>query len=424
MTQSEPTPCPTETVAGWPAAAGGGPEDAAPAAEPRYAGWKPTASRVRQLQAAAVWVAYRLINAALRLFAVLLWPRRRPRSARRVVVFRIGHIGDITCALPALRAVRRAYPEAHLTLLTSTGRRNSPGARELLEGVDWIDEIRCYEAGDIATLGGRWRLAMDLRHRRFDVWLNLSASLSSPLREFRDMIFARLAGARWARGWHIDTLHWARQAQSEHLAFPNEVDRVLTIVDRAGFPAGPVEFALPRTAAAQARVNTLLPAGGATGWVALAPGAKRSTNRWPPERFAEVGAWLAARGARVVLLGGPVDAEECARIAATIGPSALSFAGQLTLPESCEVLRRCRFAICVDSGVQHLASAVGTPTISLFSFWQLRGKWHPYGARNVVLQKWVPCHTCFLDRCPHDNRCMKAIEVDEAIRHAMKKLAA
>lgn len=320
--------------------------------------------------------------------------------------------------------MRRAYPEAHLTLLTSTGRRNSPGARELLEGVDWIDEIRCYEAGDIATLGGRWRLAMDLRHRRFDVWLNLSASLSSPLREFRDMIFARLAGARWARGWHIDTLHWARQAQSEHLAFPNEVDRVLTIVTRTGIPMQAVEFGLPRTAAVQARVDTLLPSTESTAWVALAPGAKRSPNRWQPERFAAVGSWLVSRGVRVVLLGGPTEAGTCASIAAAIGPGASPLAGHLTLPESCEVLRRCRFAICVDSGVQHLASAVGTRCLSLFSFRDLRGKWHPYGDQHVVLQKWVPCHTCLLDECPNDNRCMKAIEVEEVIRHAMKKLAA
>lgn len=68
--------------------------------------------------------------------------------------------------------------------------------------------------------------------------------------------------------------------------------------------------------------------------------------------------------------------------------------------------------------MQHLAAAVGTPCVSLFSFWQMRGRWHHYGARNVVIQKWVPCHTCLLDECPIGNACMKAIQVEEVVRHA------
>ena len=353
----------------------------------------------------------------------MLWPRARPHSAEKVLVFRIGQIGDITCALPALRAVRRTYPAAHLTLLTSTGRVNSPGAVELLDGVDWIDEIFAYGADDIATYPGRWRLAMALRRRRFDVWVNLSASLATPMRELRGMAFARLVGPRWARGWHVDTLNWGAQLQSEYMVFPGEVERCLDIVNGAGFPVEPVEFGLSRSEKVQSRVDTLLSTEGVADWVAIAPGGKRATNRWPAERFATVGAVLAARGAGVLLLGGAAEEAECARIAASIGPAARSFAGRLTLPESCEVLRRCRFAVCIDSGVQHLAAAVGTPSISLFSFWQMRGKWRPYGDENVVLQKWVPCHTCLLDRCPYDNRCMKAIAVDEVTKHAGEILA-
>jgi heptosyltransferase-2 len=120
----------------------------------------------------------------------------------------------------------------------------------------------------------------------------------------------------------------------------------------------------------------------------------------------------------VVVLGGPGDAAECGAIASAIGPGAHSLAGALSLEESCELLRRCELLVCLDSGVQHLASAVGTPCVSLFSCWQMRGKWRPYGERNVVLQKWVDCHTCMLERCPRDNMCIKKISAED-VAHAL-----
>ena len=131
---------------------------------------------------------------------------------------------------------------------------------------------------------------------------------------------------------------------------------------------------------------------------------------------------LTDNNSAVVLIASGAEADLCKELALQIGPRANSFAGELSLPESIELLRRCRLLICVDSGVQHLAAAVGTPCISLFSFWQMRGKWHPYGSRNLVLQKWVPCHTCLLEFCPNDNRCMKAIGVEEVARHAAQML--
>lgn len=384
----------------------------------------PSSSYWKRFLAALVSLALKLVNNGLALCALLLWSHKRPRDSKRVLIYRIGNIGDLVCALPALRAVRRAYPDAHLTLLTSSGCATLPGAKDLLPEVAWIDEILNYGREDIGTVQDQWRLAMTLRRRRYDVWVHLPMELTTVRRELRDMGFAWLCGPRWARGWGINTLRWAVQAQSQYMQFPPEVDRLNTIVGRVGFANSPVEFGLPRTEAVQSRVDVLMPQIGASESVAIAPGCKRSTNRWPTERFAMVGAFLVQQGVRVVMLGGASDTPECEAIASAIGPQALSLAGQLSLPESIEVLRRCRLAVCVDSGVQHLASAVGTPTVSLFSFWQMPGKWTPYGPNNVVLQRWVPCHTCLLAECPHGNRCMKAIEADDVIREVAAKLRA
>jgi ADP-heptose:LPS heptosyltransferase len=62
-----------------------------------------------------------------------------------------------------------------------------------------------------------------------------------------------------------------------------------------------------------------------------------------------------------------------------------------------------------------MAGAVGTPCISLFSARDMPNKWYPHGSRNLVLRKWVDCHTCLTEKCPYDNLCMNMITVDEVI---------
>jgi asparagine synthase (glutamine-hydrolysing) len=380
------------------------------------------ASAATHAAALAAACSYRAINGLLGLAALVLWPRPRPRAPRNICIFRIGNIGDIACALPAMRAVREAYPEARIVLLSSPGRRTQPGAAEVLAGATWLDEIRTYHSEDISTHAGRTALLRELRARRFDMWIDLPNNLTTTARQFRDMAFARMAGVGWARGWRIDTLKWAAKAQSECLQFPNEVERTLRMVRNMGIAARHVDFGLAREDEVVRRVDGLLGAQ-APRRVAIAPGAKRATNLWRSERFAEVGRVLAANGYRVVLLGGPQETQVCAGIAAAIGPGALSLAGALTVAESCEVLRRSHLAICVDSGVQHLASAVGTPVVSLFSFWQMLGKWRPHGAASQVIQKWVPCHTCLLDECPRGNLCMARISVADVLEAAQRSLA-
>jgi ADP-heptose:LPS heptosyltransferase len=146
----------------------------------------------------------------------------------------------------------------------------------------------------------------------------------------------------------------------------------------------------------------------------VAPGAKRSANHWPESRWIEVARTLCAKGHRVVLLGTGAEAELCRRIADSAGPSAASLAGNTKLNELPAVLRRAIFAVCVDSGIQHVASAVGTPCVSLFSAREHKGKWHPQG-HHTVIEKRIACHTCLLDRCPRDNLCMREISASEVI---------
>ena len=372
-------------------------------------------------QAKAAEVLYRLANGLVALLRWCLWSGPRPVEARNVCFYRIGNLGDIICALPAMQAVRDAYPNARLTLVTSPGRRGMPGARELLSGAPWLDDLVVYYAEDIATVRQRVSFIRQMRERKFDVWIELSHDLATLRTAFRNMLAARLAGACWAYGWRIATIKWAVQAQSEYKIFPDEVARLIHAIEACGITAQQEpRFPLPLTERHVSAVDALLrdSAPPQTPLAAIAPGAKRSTNRWPLDRYAEVAQALSQCGFFVVFLGGPGEEEACQRLASQIGPRALSLAGRISVLESCELLRRCAFLVCNDSGVQHMAAAVSTPCVSIFSFWQLRGKWRPYGREHIVLRKDVPCHTCYLEECPHNNLCVKLVETSEVLAAA------
>ena len=319
-----------------------------------------------------------------------------------------------------MQAVREAYPEAKLTLVTSPGKRGMPGAQELLSGAAWLDDLVVYHAEDIATVRQQASFIRQLRQRKFDVWIEISHDLA-PLRVvLRNMLAARLAGAGWACGWRITAIRWAAQAQSESRIFPDEVGRTLGMIRSCGITPREPCFPLPLTQQQASVVDALLKDLALPGiaMVAIAPGAKRSTNRWPLDRYVEVARALSQRGFSLLFLGGPDEKETCESLASQAGPRALNLAGRLSVLESCEALKRCAFVVCNDSGVQHMAAAVATPCVAIFSFWQLRGKWRPYGQQHIVLQKDVPCHTCYLDECPHDNLCVKLVQTSEVLEAA------
>jgi ADP-heptose:LPS heptosyltransferase len=351
-----------------------------------------------------------------------LWERARPQLVQNLCIYRVGNLGDILCALPAINMVRQAYPQARLTLVTSPGKKGMPGALELLGGAPWLDDLFVYYQEDIRTWRQRWNLAKQLRQKKFDVWIEFPSDLATFGVLMRNMVLAKMAKARWAQGWHVNTIQWGARAQSEGKVFPSEVDRLLHLAEGLGIPAVPPQFLLALTAehacAVDSELQSAVPP--ETSMVAIAPGAKRPANKWPLDRYAEVAEALTAQGYFVLLLGGANDHEACARITSRVGDGVLNLAGRLSVLQSCEALRRCAFAICNDSGVQHMAAAVSTPCISIFSVRDMRGKWRPYGSQHVVLEKEVACHTCYLEECPYDNLCVKQIQVSDVVAAAQE----
>jgi ADP-heptose:LPS heptosyltransferase len=374
----------------------------------------------RRMQIASAAILRKLGNALIEAARLMLWPRRRPLTAERICVCRIGAIGDLVCAAPALFAIRRAYPGAHLTLLTTPGKyRGAHHAQELFGSAEWLDEIIVYEIGDIATMKNRLAFAKQLRARKFDLWFDLPLDSASFARMLRDLVLARLLGVRWAFGWRLDHVKFAARAEAEALEFPDEVERLARVLGLCGID-GATTFP-PLIDDVQDRLMTgILRDFEADGrpMVAIAPAARRSCNLWTVEKFGQVCGSLIAIGAAVFTIGGAADFAMCEQICSRAGDIPENLAGKLSLMQTGALLRRCDLLICVDSGPQHLAAAVGTRCVALFSRRNQRRRWYPHGRGHIVLEAEVECHTCLLDTCPYDNRCMKLIDVDRVLEAA------
>src|ERR1700722_20203328 len=132
---------------------------------------------IRRFQNSIVVTLYSVVNSLLRVIRVLLWPRRRPSNPQRICIYRTGYIGDTVCALPAMLAIRTAYPRAHLTLLTSPVEGKFPGAKELLANSELFDEVHVYLKSQVTGARNRLNFLRTMRRRHFDMWIDLPQEL-------------------------------------------------------------------------------------------------------------------------------------------------------------------------------------------------------------------------------------------------------
>jgi lipopolysaccharide heptosyltransferase II len=151
--------------------------------------------------------------------------------------------------------------------------------------------------------------------------------------------------------------------------------------------------------------------------IAIFPGSSVWEKRWGGDKFGKVARTLSEDGYAVVILGSQHDKED----AQHIGLSARGchdLTGKTTLYDIAAILKKCRLLITADSGLLHIAYALGTPTVSLFGA-SNENKWAPKGRRHYVINKHLPCSPCskfgYTPHCRIQRECLSSITVDEVI---------
>lgn len=349
-------------------------------------------------------------------------------AAHRVVVFRTGQLGDTLCSLPAIEAISRSRPGSELILLTNpTPRSEAVSAYDLLGPTGLFRRVFYSPKPGPGGWAGLLRLAAALRGLRAAELFYLAPFPRTSFQIARDRFFLRaLCGIPRLHGAEPPALrHGARDAAGRLRRFPQETTRLLGILAKAGVavpPAGGVRFALPigephRRAVHARWAQTHWPSDARV--LAFVPGSKMQAKQWPRERFAELGDRLlsAHPSLRLALLGGPGETELCSDLCRRWGDRAFSFAGRLSVLESAELLRRCLLYVGNDTGLMHLAAAVGVRCVAIFSARDHPGSWEPYGEGHVVLRREVPCAGCLLEVCERMKKiCLTGIGVEEVER--------
>lgn len=295
-----------------------------------------------------------------------------PLSPKSALVIRPGGIGDAILLVPALRALRAAFPGCRIDILAE--KRNAAAFR-LCPG---LGTVHRYDSpsGLAASLSGGYDLVIDTEQ-----WYRLSAVIARMTRAPRSIGFA---GNERERLFTDPVIY----SQEDYEAF--SFFRLLA-------PLGighPREMALPflelPPGAPEAADRLLAPLQGRP-FAALFPGASVSQKQWGEANFRESALALKEAGLAVVVVGGADTRAAGGRIAA--GGVALNLAGEGSLVESAALLSRAQVLVSGDSGLLHIAAGLGTPTVSIFGPSD-PVKWTPRGERHQHFRSALPCSPC------------------------------
>ena len=345
-------------------------------------------------------------------------------SAKRILIYRIGQIGDTVIALPAFWAVREQFPGAHLALLSNHNPEAAhPTARAVLPETGLIDEWLTYPGSSAGTpLRGMAAMALQIRRRRFDTLIYLAPRIRDAGRIRRDLFFFRLAGIRSVIG-HTGLGQIPPRLPDQPLpGLDHEADHLLHRIRMSGIhtpPPGQGRMDLGLTERELSEADSWLqsqPAAPGSVLVGIGPGSKWQSKRWPEGSFTELGQRLIdAPGVHPIVFGGPEDREMAARLVGTWKKGSIA-AGVLGVRQAAAALRRCALYVGNDTGAMHLAAAVGTPCVAIFSAQDWPDRWNPYGPGHLVLRRQVPCEGCRLSRCEtQGTRCLTEIQVTEVL---------
>ena len=339
----------------------------------------------------------------------------RNDAPRSVLVIQTAFIGDALLAVPLLKAVKDLWPGAGLDVLVR------PPADNLLETLPYLREIIIYDKrGADRGLSGLLQLRRRLRDKKYDLAL-------LPHRSFRSGLLAYGAGIPIRVGFDRGG---GRHFHTVRIPYPtngHEIVRNLQLLTPFGpFPQPELPEIMSTKEDVELVNRRLDPVSGAER-IALAPGSVWYTKRWPEDYFIELGGRFIQKGYQVVLLGSGEDRDLCSRIAVALSDSCINFAGQTTLRQSIEILRRCAALITNDSAPTHLGVAAGTRVLTIFGSTSPQFGFYPFGPKGKSLEIELYCRPCTdhgRRNCPEKHlRCLKDITPDRAFAEVDKMLA-
>jgi len=330
-----------------------------------------------------------------------------------ILVVKLATIGDLLLATPALHALRETYPRARIDLLVT------PASAGLLDGWEVIDHIIVLDKylfdypqqllknpRNLLRLRPLWH---DLRDGDYDAVL-LFHHLTLFFGRLKHQVLMRATGAKWrvgldnGHGWFLNV-----RVKDEGFGAMHEAEYNLAVAEAVGAATSDKRLTVPINEEERQQARQLIygvdPAESVKRpLITMHPGSGGYSiaRRWAPERFAQLADTLYHdAGGQLILLGGPEEAELHQQIMSMMhsGMPVRSIAGQGNIRVAAAALEQADLFVGNDSGLMHLATAVGTPTVAIFGLTNSQA-WGPYiggiaARRAVVVKLDLPCMPCF-----------------------------
>jgi lipopolysaccharide heptosyltransferase I len=318
---------------------------------------------------------------------------------KRLLVVRLGSLGDLVHTLPAVSAIHRTFPSLEIDWLVDAPHREFLSLVPVLASVIVLRD----------RAAGAWLAARsELRARQYDVAVDFQGLLKSAA-------LARLSGARRVIGF-------TRRSAREGMAAPfyservdaetgqHVIDKNLALAGALGASTDTLEFPLAESRSAAADAVRA----GLDRYALINPGAAWPNKRWPTAAFVRVAERLREKyGLESVVLWGPGERALAEEIAGASGGAARA-APETTIRDLVEISRRARIIVSGDTGPLHIAAAVGVPAVGVFGPTNPRRN-GPWRKDDVTISRYDTCDCHYERRCRRDadHWCLGTISFDE-----------
>lgn len=334
-----------------------------------------------------------------------LSPQPHPRSVSvlktpmKILIIQLRRIGDVIVTTPAIDVLRRRFPAARIEFLVE------PAAAPVLDHYPGLDERLVFEKSNF------WFWLRELRRRRYDWVLDF---MNNP----------RTAQLAWATGapvrvgfvvpfWSVAYTHRVPRPAGDVYAVQNK----FALLRSLGLSAP--DGCLPRLAVAPSEFDAVQSWWTESGLdqaierVAVMPKHRHEIRQWPAAKFKGVLQRLLTRPGRHIVLVGGADERPYLEDVARDFPERVALLPAGSLHRAAAILSRCHAAVTNDSGLMHLAVAVGTPTVTIYGPTS-PGSWNPQRPPHRYLQaQGLACLVCNRDRCPYGHECMEWVSPDQ-----------
>lgn len=336
------------------------------------------------------------------------------RQLRRILISRTDRIGDVLLSTPVIKALRDKFPQAYISMMVS------PIARDIVDDNPYLDEVIIYDKdGKHKSWLRTLKFSSRLKKKKFDL-----AVILHPTNRVHLLVF--LAGIPVRLGYNrkFGFLNNRRVLHAKQEGLKHEAEYNLDLLKGLGITASCGDLFMPLKAESELYVDEIFRKEGISKndkILAINPGASCPSKLWPVERFAQVAEKISALyGFKILILSGPKEMSLANKITLHHGikGKVVNLAGKTSLSQTASIIKRCVLFISNDSGPVHIASALGTPVISIFGRNQpglsVR-RWGPLGKCDKYLHKDLGCIRCLAHNCKKEFACLKAISVEDVV---------